>query len=285
MVRECNWGVTLDLKKGYYQVLMGPEARQCFGVEFGGRTMANVLPFGLSIAPHVFQTLTAFVGRLVRQLTGVQVVGYLDDFLLGASSKEKLEQAVGKTRELFMKLGMVISPKCNLIPSQVLTFLGLEWDLSTKEVIVGEEKKEAYRENKENLLKKKEHALLTIQKIVGKLNFLTNAVPVGMLRWVRGVGRSKTRSAVLSERAKEDLNWWLQALRGTLKSSITRGKISATLTTDASNEGLGYRIVVGDKVIERSLPLVESRAHINIRELQAVFEAIQTHRELPSNGG
>lgn len=118
LVRECSWGVTLDLKKGYYQVLMRPEVRQYLGVEFGGKTTtANVLPFGLSIAPHVFQTLTAFVGRLVRQLTGVHVVVYLDDFLLGASSKEKLEQAVGKTRELFMKLGMVISPKCNLIPS------------------------------------------------------------------------------------------------------------------------------------------------------------------------
>ena len=129
LIRECNWGATLDLKKGYYQVLMHPDARQYLGAEVGETIMvANVLPFGLSIAPHVFQTLTAFVGRLIRQLAGVQVVVYLDDFLLGAGTKQKLGQAIGIIMKLFKKLGMVVSPKCSLTPSQTLTFPGLEWE-------------------------------------------------------------------------------------------------------------------------------------------------------------
>ena len=65
LVRECEWGATLDLRKGCYQVLMRPEARQFPGAEFGGGTIvANALPFGLSIAPHIFQTLASSVGRL-----------------------------------------------------------------------------------------------------------------------------------------------------------------------------------------------------------------------------
>ena len=56
LVRECSWGATLDLKKGYYQVLMHPDARQHLGAEFGEKIMAaNVLPFGLSIAPMYFR--------------------------------------------------------------------------------------------------------------------------------------------------------------------------------------------------------------------------------------
>ena len=155
---------------------------------------------------------------------------------------------------------------------------------------MGEEKKEVYRKNIEEILKKKKKvALLSMQRIVGKLNFLTNAVPEGklhvqgLLRWIRGVDRAKTRSMPPSERAVEDLELWFKAPHGTLKSSVAKGRISATLTTDASDEGLGYRIVVGEEVIEKSLPLTGNKSHINIRELQAVFEAIKAHKEFLSD--
>ena len=287
VVRECRWGATLDLRRGYYQVLIKKEDRQYLGMEYGGRTLvANVLPFGLSIAPHVFQTLTGFVGRLIRQLTGAYTVTYLDDFFVATKSEEELSQAIGTIVKLFEQLGLVTSPKCVLTPSQTVTFLGLDWDLRTKEVKVGIEKKNAYKEIIKNLLKKNKHSLLSIQRIMGKLNFLLNAAPVGklhvvgLLRWIKGVGRSKSRKNPLSPRAKADLEWWLQALEGPLQSSIAKPRIAATLVTDASDEALGYRIVVGEMVIERTLQLREPRSHINLRELQAVQEAIAQNIQL-----
>ena len=89
VVRRSSWLVALDLRHGYQQVAMAPEARPFLGAEMGdGRTVAaTVLPFGLSLSPYVFTRLTGFLARLVRRRVGLEVAVYVDDFLLGGASK------------------------------------------------------------------------------------------------------------------------------------------------------------------------------------------------------
>ena len=79
-----------------------------------------VLPFGLKDAPRAFtKTLKPPVGTL--RSVGIKIVVYLDDIILAASTRELCiyqGQILIKTLE---NLGFVI----NLVPSQVVLFLGL----------------------------------------------------------------------------------------------------------------------------------------------------------------
>ena len=106
VVGESNWLVALDLRHGYQQVAMAPEARRFLGARVGDRVVAStVLPFGLNISPYVFTRLTGFLAREVRRRFGLQVAVYVDDFLLGASTREALEKGLEEVRAFFTLLG------------------------------------------------------------------------------------------------------------------------------------------------------------------------------------
>ena len=84
----------------------------------------SILPFGLNDAPRAFtKTLKPPVGNL-RSL-GFKMVLYLDDIILDAFARELCiyqDQILLKTSE---NLGFVINlEKSNLVPSQVVPFLG-----------------------------------------------------------------------------------------------------------------------------------------------------------------
>ena len=89
-------------------------------------------PFGLFISPFVFQACTASAGGLIREATGVQVVGHLDDFRLVHPSKHKLVKTTAHTRLLFHPLGSLLSPKSKLEPTARVKLLGLEWGQERK---------------------------------------------------------------------------------------------------------------------------------------------------------
>ena len=96
----------------------------------------TVLPFGLSLSPYVFTRLTGFLARLVRRRVGLEVAVYVDDFLLGGASKEKVARGLEEVRDLFGRLGVVLSDKIPAVPAQQADFLGFRWDAVAKEVQV-----------------------------------------------------------------------------------------------------------------------------------------------------
>ena len=135
VVRESIWLVALDLRHGYQQVAMAPEARRFLGARVGDRVVAStVLPFGLNISPYVLTRLTGFLAREVRRRFGLLVAVYVDDFLLGASTREALERGLEEARAFFTRLGVVLSDKAPAVISKQADFLGFRWDAGAKEV-------------------------------------------------------------------------------------------------------------------------------------------------------
>ena len=55
VVRNSNWLCALDLRHGYQQVLVAPEARRFLGAVVNDRiVVSTVLPFGLNLSPYIF---------------------------------------------------------------------------------------------------------------------------------------------------------------------------------------------------------------------------------------
>ncbi|XP_068240223.1 uncharacterized protein [Palaemon carinicauda] len=89
------------------------------------------MPFGLNIAPRVFTKLAnAFIHQI--RLKGIQVVAYLDDWLVWAASKEECTQTSKEGIQFLEHLGFKINlEKSHLFPAQTFQLLGVHWDLQS----------------------------------------------------------------------------------------------------------------------------------------------------------
>ena len=285
VVHRSSWLVALDLRHGYQQVAMAPEARRYLGASLGnGQTVAaTVLPFGLSLSPYVFTRLTGFLARLVRRQVGLEVAVYVDDFLLGGASREEVVTGLEAVKLLFGRLGVVLSEKTPAIPARQADFLGFRWDAEAKEVQVPEERRREYRREVKNLLRTPQPRARW-KATVGRLLFLREACPTTMrhLRSLLRLLRSKGAGAKLeaSGEAREDLQWWADALASPLAMSLIVRPVTASLTTDASEASVGFSVVASSQRVECTLPVVDRREAINSKELEAVLRGLEEGESL-----
>lgn len=294
VVRESNWLVALDLKHGYQQVAMDLKARHYLGAVHGGRTVvSNVLPFGLNISPYVFTRITSWLAREMRKRFHLNVAVYVDDFIIGASTKEELEEGLRRVKDLFGTLGVCLSEKTSHEPAQIVEFLGFTWNALTKEVSVTQEKRRQYRREVKNLLRHAQGRQCWM-KLVGKLIFLREAVGPSLrhtrslMRVLRGARNGRLLAA--EGEARDDLIWWDQVLRTTPRMSLKVLPTSGVVTTDASDFNIGAVVEVfgeqaaeasksGQKRATFSMPVEDKNAHINVKELDALFQVIERNKE------
>lgn len=293
VTRNSSWLAVLDLKHGYQQVAVEPAARRYLGAKRGEETLvATVLPFGLNLSPYVFTRLTNWLARQVRERFGLEAAVYIDDFLLGASSREELEEGLVRVKAFFRELGVVVSEEKEVRPATRVEYIGFVWDAAAKTVGVPDERRREYRRAVRNLLRHAQ-SRATWRRVIGKLGFLREAVGPTM-RHIRSllhaVARRRTGAGLIEAEgeARQDLEWWAETLRHKTELSLLTQPVSASVTTDASNGGLGF--VVDTRQVdsagrdrhvrfERSLLPGAPEAHINRKEIEAVLRALQAHRE------
>lgn len=290
VVRHSEWLAVLDLKHGYQQVAMAPEARRYLGARMGDRTVvATVLPFGLSLSPYIFTRLTGWLAREVRRRFGLQVAVYIDDFLIGAASREELERGLQQVKDLFSRLGVVVATEKEVQPSKSVEFIGYLWDAERKVVAVPRERRAEYRRAVKNLLRHPQ-SRDTWRRVVGKLGFLREAVGPTM-RHIRSllhtIAARRHRGLIAAEgEARTDLEWWAERLASHTELSLRAAPVSGSITTDASDNGLGFLVSLGQSGhperqvrFERAMQAAEPEAHINRKELEAVLRALEEHRQ------
>ena len=128
-VRQGDWMASIDLKEAYLQVPVHPASRHFLRFMFRGTVYQfKALCFGLSTAPQVFTRVMAPVSAILHSL-GIRMRRYLDDWLVQSSSRESLLEGLQAVLQLGQELGIIINPqKSNLIPSQVVQYLGVVID-------------------------------------------------------------------------------------------------------------------------------------------------------------
>lgn len=295
VVRNSRWLAAIDLRHGYQQVAVSRDARRFLGARWGDQTVAStVLPFGLNISPYVFTRITNWLARLVRAKTGLRVAVYIDDFLLGAQTEGELKEGLERAKDLFKRLGVVVSEDKEVGPATRVPFLGFEWDAARKTVSVPQSRRAEYRRAVRNLLRHPQSRAVW-RRVIGKLLFLAEAVGPAM-RHTRSLMWAAARRARLIEavgEAREDLEWWERALSGPLEMPISLRPVSAAVATDASDSGLGFLVDVaslpprGEDVeaapdsyqLKGGARARDSGAHINTKELEAFLRVLEEHGE------
>lgn len=110
----------LDANSGFHQTPLDPWT-SCictFGTRFG-RYRYKRLPFGISLAPEVFQKAMI---QIFDGLPGVRV--YIDDILIWSSTRQEHDARLRKVLEAAQREGLTLNPdKCRLGMKEI-TFLG-----------------------------------------------------------------------------------------------------------------------------------------------------------------
>ncbi len=267
----------LDLKKGYWQLVMRQSAVPYLAFEAFGETYAFVaLPFGLNQAPFVFQKTMEEAGRIVRQRTGLRTVIYLDDWLF-LGSREELRKGIPRALGILKDLGVRISEQKSILnPASHLEYLGVMINADRTSFSITAGKRKELTSTITAALQKATLPRAGARKLAGKLIFLREAVGPAILhsRELLAWSNHAHRAQKIPQEVKEELRWWLKRLRGRMERSVTSCVTSAWITTDAAQENprAGATLAVDGKKFSFTAPLYSG--HVNTLELEALEQAL-----------
>ena len=235
----------LDLKSGYYQIEMQEEDKpKTAFVCFKGLYEFNVLPFGLSAAPPVFQEL---MNKVLKPALNKYAFAYLDDIIIFS---ENFSQHIAHVQEIFSllrKAGLKLKlSKCNFGVDKV-KYLGHE--ISSRGITPDPEKIKVIKKLKRPYTVREARSFLGMAGYYRRFvkNFADIAFPLTQL--TRKYGRFKW-----TEECQESFEKLKQVLCETVVLAHPDTTRPYNLYTDASDYAVGavltQELEGGERVVQ-----------------------------------
>ena len=135
------------------------------------------LLFSLSSTPWVFTKTLRPVAAKLREL-GIQLVIYLDDILVIASSPTQLEDHASTLVYTLENLGFIVHPEKSMTqPTQRMEFLGMIVDMVSMELQVPGQKIKSVRTEARKLLDSQQTPTREVTRLIGKMTSMAQAIP------------------------------------------------------------------------------------------------------------
>ncbi len=212
------------------------------------------LPFGLAIAPAIFQRLSNALAYIFTQQTKEDTMNYLDDFFFGEVGEASTNQLVWVFLQICTQVGMPYSLAKTCWATRFLVFLGLLLDLANWVVALPLEKIQGAKARIKGVLHTNSCTVNQMQSIVGFLIFLCQAIVPGrpflrrLIDSFMGIQNKPKWHVKFTREVKLDLKVWLEFLESPQafyrpfleKKFVPRAK--AQLFTDAAaavDKGMG----------------------------------------------
>lgn len=238
-----------DHKSGYFHIRLAPDTQGMFGFELDGiYYVYTVLPFGWSVSPYVYQTVSRCVSVFLRRL-GIADFTYLDD--TAAPSPPGLALAHSYVKGVVLTaLGYFVElRKSHIIPAPTQQWLGFVVDLADRTFRVPEPKLVKFLALLDMLLAAPASASVpALRSFAGKCVALAPAVP-GALLYTRCIFSLLARadaaglsSVALDAPSVDELLCWreLRAWHGTRRWRDERHiRVLAAAAADASDTRWG----------------------------------------------
>ena len=277
------WATSVDFSDAYHHIPIHPAHRQFLAFQVGQRKFwYRASPFGLAPLPQVFTEIFTAIKAFVRERYNVMIFQYLDDWLLLARDRQLLAEATLRFVRLCMDLGIVVNvEKSELVPTQRLVHLGIEWNFATCIVRPPMEKVTKLRHTIALVLKEKKARLPTLESLRGQLCALEKVVPYGRINFrffqalvTRALKKGRNaRWLHLTPEALEDLWWWVHEDNMRRGAPFRPPSPEVIVTSDASTHGWGASFE-GQTLAGRWRD-IHSNRHINWLEMEAVRLTIE----------
>ena len=179
-VRQGDW---MALEEAYLQVPVHPASRHFLRFVFRDQVYQfKALCFGLSTALQVFTRVMAPVSAILHSM-GIRMRRYLDDWLVQSSSLDSLLRDLQTVLQLCHELGIVVNPqKSNLVPSQVVQYLGVVIDTTSFRASPSQERISKLQSTAEEFRSSASPPASLWLSLLGVLSSLSHLVPGGRLR-------------------------------------------------------------------------------------------------------
>ena len=238
--------VSIDLKDAYFQIPIHSDS--CKHLRFVALNQGfqfKALCFGLSTAPQVFTRVMAPVSVLLHR-QGIRMCHYLDDWLLLASSRPLVLQALETVLQLCQGLGIIINwEKSSLTPAQRVVCLGVNLDSTLFRASPSQPSVEKLCSTVEEFLSCDRQPASLWRRLLGILSSLTAIIPGGQLRmrslqprlhllWDQVDDSSMIQ---LNPECRLDLEWWVELDRLQLGISLAQVNPHLDFWSDASDMG------------------------------------------------
>ena len=284
-VARHSWFTSIDLKDAYFHVPIATCHRQFLRFAFEGRAYQfKVLPFGLSLAPRVF-TRCMRAALAPMQARGMQLLPYLDDWLVCAPTEEQVAQDTATLLRHVTLLGITVNfPKSCLLPSQRAAFIGLTLDSRQMRASPIPRRVEAILQLLLRFRRDRRLRYSLFLRLQGMLTSVTAVVPLGLLYlrpfqiWINGLHLDPrahgSRKVRVSGRCLLALQPW--RAKAFLTKGVSLGSIPSrreVVVTDASPSGWGA--VWRHRTVRGLWTAQEMAEHINVLELRAIYYALK----------
>ena len=287
-----EWCAQLDIRDAYLHVPVRERFRKYLRFSVGDTAYQfKALPFGLNVAPRIFTKILKPVLAKLRSL-GIKVHGYLDDWLIRGNSPQQVAQHVQVVTSLLTDLGWMISwEKSNLVPTQVFTFLGLQFDLRSGTVRPGDKGLHNLVVDIKSLRSGDSVTVRRLSSIIGKAKHWAPYVPRGRLqlrstqkwfkdRWTHQL-QNWAYAVTIDPQLIRQLRWWTQQSHTHTGVPLHPPVPVQDLYTDASDAGWGAQL--GNLSARGRWDRQEMKLHINQLELRAVRLACSRFRSAVSH--
>ncbi len=278
----------IDLKDAYIHVSILPRHRPFLRFAFEGQAYQyKVLPFGLSLSPRVFTKVVEAALVPLRE-QGVRILNYLDDWLILAQSRKQLSAH----RDLVLKhlslLGLRVNwEKSKLVPTQRISFLGMEFDSVNQTARLTQERAQSVLNCFKTLSCRTAVPLKLFQRLLGHMAAAAVTVPLGLLHmrtlqhWLYGriprwAWKRGTYRVQITPACRKTFRPWSDP--SFLRAGVPLEQVSrhAVIFTDASTTGWGA--TYNGHAVSGVWTGPQLHWHINCLELLAVRLALSRLR-------
>jgi len=160
------------------------------------------MPFGLNIGPLSFTRLTKSILKELH-VKGIQVLVYLDNWLIWAKSKEECEWAKRLTLKGILKRGFLVNrEKSSLDPSQTFVWIGLQWETRSATLALPNKTRRDIRNSVRHFLSRPLVSRRDLERVMEKLQFasIVNPLCKTLLKEVNLFLRGKAKLRLLDRK-------------------------------------------------------------------------------------
>ena len=284
IVDKNDFGFTVDLKSGYWQVPLCEDQRTLFGCEWQGKYYeACVLILGVSDAVFAFTQVVKPVTKYLRA-HGFKVISYIDDFIKFVDGFQAAERARLFLLMTLAKCGWQVN-KAKLPPiSQVPRALGLLVDTQKMMFFIPKPKMDDFFKKAQPLMELDTVLKKDLASIAGTLmSFLKALGPIARLKTramyacIHEGDFDWNQRIALSDRARLEIHFWMDNLTSLDGFPLDNKHFSVTPTYvkagDASGTGCYLALVSGvqETLVSKSFTQEQSFKSSTWREAFVIY--------------
>ena len=283
-MRLNTWCTSLDLHDAFMHIPVALRHRRYLRFRVGNKCYQfKALPFGLGTSPYVFSRMMKTLGSYAHS-RGLSLIMYLDDWLLTCTTQQSCARWTSWLLVITRALGLLVNlPKSDLDPAQLVTFVGIIFDLIRGSATPAAHRIEKFLGLMKEFQAHQPQTAEAWQRILGHMNSMETLVPRGRLQmrplqyhlrnqWTQ-VEEGPDSLIPWSQNCTAAFLWWLDCSHLSQGTSFTSSLPELTLFTDASTDGWGAHM--GDLQAQGRWSTEQAKAHINNLELLAVILALE----------